>query len=367
MVMELKKFLASNMAEAIIKVKNELGSDAMIIQTRRVRKGGFLGIGSKLYVEVTAFKEEDDKSNHGKRVYQKAHDYEDANELKSELHGIKSTLEIVNKKLSSTQINANFPEPFGSVYIKLIENGMKSNEASSIVEDISQEMSSMEARDKEKISSALRKRFENMIKTERIKFVPPGKIIFVGPTGVGKTTTLAKIAAMIKIKEKQPLSIVTLDTYRIAAAQQLKTYADIMHIPFKVVYTPEEGGEISSKIPDEILLVDTAGRSQKNELKITEITSYIQNIDPDTVFLVVDATKKRDNLEDVVKRFSVVNPTHFILTKLDETTSLLGVIKALSDFNIPLSFITNGQNVPDDIMYADEVDIPSLMVKEVLE
>ena len=82
---------------------------------------------------------------------------------------------------------------------------------------------------------------------------------------------------------------------------------------------------------------------------------------------MVDATKKRDNLEDVVKRFSVVNPTHFILTKLDETTSLLGVIKALSDFNIPLSFITNGQNVPDDIMYADEVDIPSLMVKEVLE
>ena len=364
--MEMKKFLASNMAEAMIKVKNELGEDAVILQTRRVRRGGFLGIGSKKYVEVIALKNdrEHSKSTHN---FPDHRGNENVDELKLELSKIKNTLENVNKKLSSAKMGGNLREPFGSIYIKLIENGMKVDEASSIVNDISEKMSSAEAKDEKKLSSALKSHFEDMVKTEKVVFSSPKKVVFIGSTGVGKTTTLAKIAAMIKMKEKQPLTIVTLDTYRIAAAQQLKTYADIMHIPFKVAYTPDEAGEFSSKIKNEVLLVDTVGRSQKNEMKITEISSYVQKIGPDIVFLVIDATEKRKDIEDVIKRFSVTAPTHFILTKLDETSSVLGALKTLSEFSIPLSFITNGQNVPNDIMYADEMDIPSLVVEEVLK
>ncbi len=365
--MKLKKFLASNMAEAMIKVKNELGVDAVILQTRKVRKGGFLGIGSKTYVEVTAFKEEEDKKVHKPKKVQIVENRDISRDLKMELNGIKSTLEVVKEKLSSAKIGGNFPQPFEDIYLKMIENGMKSSEAFKIVDDISKNMSSVEAQDEEKLSNALKKHFEGLVKFERVEFTPSKRIMLIGPTGVGKTTTLAKIAAMIKMRERRSLTIVTLDTYRIAAAQQLKTYADIMHIPFKVIYTPEEAVEFSSSVKDDVLLIDTAGRSQKDEMKITEISSYVQKIDPDIVFLVIDATKKRDDMEDVIKNFSMARPTHFILTKLDETSSILGVVKALSSSSLPVSFITNGQNVPDDIMYADDVDIPSLMIKEVLK
>lgn len=365
--MELKKFLAANMAEAMIKVKNELGSDAVILQTRRVRRGGFLGIGSKVFVEVTAFREDDQSDHLRKKESTYFKESESTNELKSELSEIKSTLKSMNQRLSSAKISGNFSEPFEGIYDRLVEKGMKSEEASKIVTELSKNMSTVEAKNKEKLSAALRSHFEKMVKTEKVKFSPPKKAMLIGPTGVGKTTTLAKIAAMIKMKERQPLTIVTLDTYRIAAAQQMKTYADIMHIPFKVIYTPDEAFELSSKVKDEVLLIDTAGRSQKDEMKITEISSYVQKIKPDIVFLVVDATKKREDMEDVLRRFSVAAPTHFILTKVDETSSILGAVKALEEFSLPISFVTNGQNVPNDIINADEIDIPSLMIKEVLK
>ncbi len=362
--MELKRFMASNMAEAMIKVKNELGSDAVILQTRKIRKGGFFGIGGKIYVEVTAFKEEEN----GEKVYRSSaiSEYGISNDLKAELNGIKEVLKGVNEKLSTVQVGKNFPKPFDKIYTKLVENGIKAKEASAMIEDLTKRLPPREALEREKLSSALKDMFSKMVKTERITFESQKRVVLIGPTGVGKTTTLAKIAAMIRMKKRMPLMIVTLDTYRIAAAQQVKTYADIMRIPFKVIYTPDEAKELFDNVSDTLILVDSAGRSQKDEMKVTEIASYVQNMKPATVFLVIDATKKREDAEDVVKRFSIASPTHIILTKLDETSSVMGVVKAMSAFSLPFAFVTNGQNVPDDILYADEVDLPSLMVKEVL-
>lgn len=363
--MELKKFIASNMAEAIIKVKNELGSDAVILQTRRVKRGGFLGIGSKVYIEVTAMSDEH-KNESGSSQLHTVIANESSLQLKAELSDIKQTLKSVSEKLSSVHTSGKFPEPFESIHTKLMELGLKFSEATSIVEKMSQSMTPLEARDDEKISKALKMHFYGIIKTQRVAFTVPQKIVFVGPTGVGKTTTLAKIAAMLRIKEKLPLTILTLDTYRIAAAQQLKTYADIMHMPFKVVYTPQEAEEVSSNTKESLILVDTAGRSQKDEMKIGEISAYVRAIKPEVVFLTIDATKKRSDVEDVISRFAGIAPTHIILTKIDETSSVLGIMTSLGASKIPLSFVTNGQNVPEDIMYADELDISTLIVEEVL-
>ncbi len=363
---ELKKFIATNMAEAMIKVKNELGSDAIILQTRRVKRGGFLGIGSKVYIEVTAMNE--DKQNVPKPSQSRMTIANESSlQLKNELSDIKLALKSVNEKLSSVRRSGNFPEPFEHIHTKLIESGLSFSEATSIVEKTSQSMTPLEARDDEKISRALKMHFYGMVKTQRVAFSVPQKIIFVGPTGVGKTTTLAKIAAMLRIKEKLPLSILTLDTYRIAAAQQLKTYADIMHIPFKVIYTPQEAEEVSSSTNESLILMDTAGRSQKDAMKIEEISAYVRAIKPEMVFLTIDATKKRSDVEDVISHFMSIAPTHIIITKIDETSSLLGIMTSLANSKIPLSFVTNGQNVPEDIMYADELDISTLIVKEVLD
>jgi len=363
---KLKKILATNMAEAMIKAKNELGDDAVILQTRRVKRGGFLGIGAKAYVEITVMQEDAEKAP---KTYKSAQPLvrESISQLKAEMEDIRHTLKSVNDKLLSLHTSGRFPEPFGSIHSRLIEAGVYQSEAASIVEKVTQNMTPLEARDKMRLSKALKTNFDDMVKTERIDFNTLQKAILIGPTGVGKTTTLAKIAAMMKMKEKIPLTIVTLDTYRIAAAQQLKTYADIMHIPFKIVYTPQEAEEISSSIKDRFIIVDTAGRSQKNELKITETFSYVHSIKPNLIFLVIDATKKRSDVEDVIENFSLVKPTHVILTKLDETSSLVGIMEALKNSGLPLSFVTNGQNVPEDIMYADEINIPSLIVKELLQ
>jgi|UniRef100_A0A7V3RF88 flagellar biosynthesis protein FlhF len=360
--MELKKYTAPTMAEVMIRIKGELGDDAIIVQTRKVKRGGFLGIGSKAYVEVTAVKEDDKIEDRNKERYQAK-----SSSLEEELVQIKRDIKSVSDKLSEVNMTGLFPEPFEGIRIHLIELGMKPSEAFAMVNNLNKKMTVEDCENQAKLEFALKESLNGFIKCEKINFVSSQKAIFVGPTGVGKTTTIAKIAAKLSLKEKLPTLLLSLDTYRIAAAQQMKTYADIMHIPFDVIYTPQQANEVISSLGSKVVLIDTAGRSQRDELKISEVETYVKNIKTDFTFLVVDATKKRKDIEDIVLHFSQIGITHVILTKTDETVSLLGPIVALGKLNIPLAFITNGQNVPEDIIYACDFDLQNLLVKEVLE
>jgi len=196
--------------------------------------------------------------------------------------------------------------------------------------------------------------------------VTPGKcriVALVGPTGVGKTTTIAKLAANYRLKAKQRVGLITVDTYRIAAVEQLRTYADIIDLPMQVVSTPREMRDAVRKLDDlDLILMDTAGRSPKDEVKIQELKSFLTEAGADEVHLVLSAVAGSRTLCQTAERFAPVGTTSLLLTKLDESPSLGGVLPLLRRCDLPVSYITNGQNVPDDIETATSPRIAQLIL-----
>lgn len=189
------------------------------------------------------------------------------------------------------------------------------------------------------------------------------RIALVGPTGVGKTTTLAKIAANFLSNHSAKIGFITIDTYRIAAVEQLKVYGDIMNIPVEVVLSPEQLEHALLKMRDkDLVLIDTAGRSPQDKLCIEELVSFLR---PDLSIekhLVLSATTRENELFDAIQRFSVLGLDNTIITKIDECTSLGLLLDIQIREKIPFSYVTNGQRVPEDLIEADKETLTQLIM-----
>lgn len=177
---------------------------------------------------------------------------------------------------------------------------------------------------------------------------------FIGPTGVGKTTTLAKVAARYSIYQEQKVGLITLDTYRIGAVDQLRTYAEIMGLPLEVAMTPREFREALERLGDrDIILVDTAGRAPDNKAMLAETRGFLEVMPGGDVYLVLSSTTRRQDLLQAVERFRPLKYNHLIFTKLDETSCPGVVVTVTAAAGVPLAYITTGQDVPDDLEVAD--------------
>ncbi|MCM1538334.1 MAG: flagellar biosynthesis protein FlhF [bacterium] len=194
----------------------------------------------------------------------------------------------------------------------------------------------------------------------------PKVVYFIGPTGVGKTTTIAKIASRFCVEQKKKLALLTTDTYRIVAAEQLKTYADILEVPIRVIYSIEEMEHAFSDFRDyDYILVDTAGHSHYNEEQRQAIGQFIHAADDKVekeVYLVMSATTKYRDMISIADAYSEVTDYKLIFTKLDETTALGNLFNLRMRTNAELSYVTTGQNVPEDI----EPFNPQIVVKQLL-
>ena len=188
-------------------------------------------------------------------------------------------------------------------------------------------------------------------------------VALVGPTGVGKTTTIAKLAANHRLREKQRVGLITVDTYRIAAVEQLRTYADIIDLPMEVVSTPREMREAVARMTDlDLILMDTAGRSPRDDVKIQELKSMLAEAKPDEVHLVLSSVAGASSLAQTAEKFAGVGTTALLLTKLDEAASLGNLLPLLRTCRLPLSYLTNGQNVPDDIQVAAKRQVAQMVL-----
>ena len=207
----------------------------------------------------------------------------------------------------------------------------------------------------------LRTRLTRLVETSLrvcgpVKITPGGRrvVALIGPTGVGKTTTIAKLAANHRLREKQRVGLITVDTYRIAAVEQLRTYADIIDLPMKVVATPSEMREAMRDFDQmELVLIDTAGRSPRDDGKLQELRDFLAEAQADEVHLVLSAVGSRGSLIRAAERFKTVGATSLIMTKLDEAASLGVLLPLVQASQLPLSYVTNGQSVPDDIAIAE--------------
>lgn len=193
----------------------------------------------------------------------------------------------------------------------------------------------------------------------------PRVAALVGPTGVGKTTTLAKLAANFRLRQKLSVGLITVDTYRVAAVEQLRTYADIIDLPMEVVTTPREMRSAMERFAGlDLVLMDTAGRSPRDTVKVQELRAVLDEARPDEVHLVLSTTAGSRSLVTTAERFSGVGVTSVLLTKLDEATGLGHVLTLTRETGLPISYVTNGQNVPKDIAVADADLLASAMLAD---
>ena len=262
--------------------------------------------------------------------------------------------------------NLNF-KSLKLIYKKLIENETDEKYANSIINDIESSLKKESNLDSI-LSSVYQKIILKLGEPKTIDIGNRQKIIFfIGPTGVGKTTTIAKLASDLKLNQGKSLALMTADTYRIAAVEQLNTYASILDVPVDVIYTPSEMEEHVNGLSNyDVIMIDTAGRSHKNEeqrLEVIEMVENVRNMDADLdieVYLVLSITTKYKDLLEIADAYKEIADIRLLFTKLDETSTFGNILNLRLHTNAPLSYTTSGQNVPDDI---ETVDVQKLAKK----
>ncbi len=353
--MHIRTFRAANLQEALEQIRQQMGSEAAVLHTRQVRDGwmGWLG---RTYVEVTAGLRDDD-SVVSIAPASRCVDTRVAPDVEPR---------FVLKDVASLTDPA-LPLQLQAYQMELLAAGVDSDTvdrwlnttvsfASSMGEAVSGPMSAGTPWLEHLQRTVLRElRIGSPILTH------PGErrvVALVGPTGVGKTTTVAKLAAGFRIEARRRVGLLTIDTFRIAAVQQLKAYAEIMDLPMQVVERPDDMQPALDLLGDvDLVLIDTAGRSPKSDARIDQLVELLRSAQPDETHLVLNATSSAAATRLALKGFAPVRPTAAILTKLDEAPNTVGVLSALASSEqfsgIPLSYITNGQQVPDDIAPAE--------------
>lgn len=249
------------------------------------------------------------------------------------------------------------PQELFQLYADLIESEIPEELAREYVERIRATATAEDLADPAMVKAHVARLIESELSVRGPIQLEPGRrhiVALVGPTGVGKTTTIAKLAANFRLRDKRKVGLITVDTYRIAAVEQLRTYADIIDLPMQVVSSPREMREAAGRMSGmDLILMDTAGRSPRDEVKIHELKSFLEEAQATDVHLVLSAVTGANTLVRTAERFKVVGARGLILTKLDEATAIGNLLPLLRGGDFPLSYVTNGQNVPDDIEAAD--------------
>lgn len=374
--MIIKKYQAATETKAMLLVKEELGKDAIIMNIKHEKPRGLYRLFKKPIVEVTAAiddlqKEETTKARVNEftqalsrgdvildHLEPKVPVFEEHNSaIEDKLDTLQSMLE---KQMNKPEAKESKKEEsiFDIPCVKLIQNQFIENEvlpenAKRILEELESSITKDSSIDNV-LANVYQKIVLKLGNAEVINFETPCTkfVFFIGPTGVGKTTTIAKIASSMKLRSNLKVAMVTLDTYRIAAVEQLRTYANILNIPLSVVYSSDELEHIKREYAEyDIVLIDTAGRSHRNDEQVDDIHKMIE-LFPSTmreVYLVLSATTKYKDMVHITERYKKVSDYSLVFTKLDETVSVGNILNIRMLTQAPLSYITWGQNVPDDI------------------
>lgn len=381
--MIIKKFQADTETEAIILAKEELGKDAIVMNIKTVKPKGLYKFFKKSSVEITAAVDDNVSYNNGERIVAEIQKLQQSDpppvkekpvfmeEPKEFVRPNESAIEqrlndlqlLLEKQIKSNDIKVKTGEEVEEnekniaciqlIYNQLINNEVDEKYANQIISEIERNIKKDASVDNvlssiyQKIILKLGqpKVIEN--EEEQTKYV-----FFIGSTGVGKTTTIAKIASSLTIKQKKKVALVTSDTYRISAVEQLKTYANILSLPLKVVYNAEEMKEAKKDLQNfDIVLIDTAGRSHQNEEQKQDIIDLLQSIPEEEreCYLVLSATTKYSDLIKIAQSYKEFVDYSLIFTKLDETDCIGNIFNIKMLTGAELSYSTGGQNVPDDI------------------
>jgi len=350
--MQVKKYQARTIKEATAKVKDVLGHDAMIISTKKIE-----GSGKHNLFEITAIPPEDDISSEHSVLF---------GEVKSELMSIKEMLYLVNhcggfsEKLLLTPGILN-------IYARLIKNGVNDYYARLFLE----RTGVFNGHFDDGVNSVKEKVFKEIMQV--IKTKDPFNLgdnrrliaAFIGTTGVGKTTTIAKIAAQLILKAQKKVGLISIDAYRIGAMEQLKTYADILGIPcFRAFKKKDLLFALKRMEGKNVVLIDTAGQSHYDMSRIEELKKMMPGDMNISTHLLLNVATRESEMNKAAVNFSALNYLSYIFTKTDETERCGSIINQVMKLNLPISYITTGQKVPEDIERADKEKILKLLLSK---
>jgi len=396
--MRVKRYVVDSMPDALQRIRADLGKDAIIINTKNIKTGGFLGLFSKKQIEVIAAADVNKGStpkpaplmakseimdtlpeqgvkkdfSKGQQVY----------DLKSVVTRKVSLMETEVPKVSPQQED----EPGSPFPLNQGSNGSKHTDLMILRQRLQEQ--EVEQHLIEQIISTVQTRYSSVLLQNEQSQIQHAKLVieeilhsnqkkqnlignetrfvkFFGPTGVGKTTTIAKLAAEGVLKNKRKVGFITTDTYRIGAVDQLRTYANILNIPLEVVFQPKEMGEAIEKLSDcNLILMDTAGRNYRHKEYANELVKYFPNMEGAENYLVLSLTSKNKDMIEIVENFKPISIDKLIFTKADETTSYGSILNMVWRYRFSLSYLTTGQNVPDDIRVAAPGKITNLILGE---
>lgn len=373
--MSTKSYRAGSMREALALVRRDLGGEAVILGTREIRRRGFLGWGRRELVEVIAARDTPPSAPRRRatgsgsareRAGVPSPAVEPPDGLNAELRRLHELVEELSRQGRIDHLLPEVPVELVPTYSTLVEAEVPEALARRLVRNVAERLEPDETGRPEAVRQALREAVEACLPiAPPIPAVPGTRrvVALVGPTGVGKTTTVAKLAANFKLAQGLRVGLVTVDTYRIAAIEQLRTYAEIIALPLAVANDPGEmRAAIESLGEVDLVLIDTAGRSPRDEVRIRELADFLAKARPDEVHLVLSTTGGERSLRAAVERFAIVHADRLILTKLDEADGLGGVLAVIGQADRPVSYLTTGQAVPDDIEPADRRRLARLIL-----
>lgn len=423
--MIIKKFQAKTETEAIMLAKADLGKDAIVMNIKTIKPKGLFKIFRKTQVEVTAAVDEanekeknreaktDSKvsSQFNAKIDEKLHperkkeddEVKEAKELEEKLNSLAKLLEeqIESQKKEEKKQSAAATKEVKEEALKDAgekETGTDNTEGEEVSKKDSLKNKSIDLiidqlTDNEVTYTYAKQIIDEITHTGNIRTLDdmlvcvyqkiilklgqmkpisfdeddkkPKVIFFIGPTGVGKTTTIAKLSSKLILEEKKKIAILTADTYRIAAVEQVKTYANILSIPVEVVYEIKDLDVILPRYKEyDYILVDTAGRSHKNKEQVDDLKKLFEAFSKYSIltYLVLSATTKYRDLKKITSLYEDISEYSLIFTKLDETDAVGNILNIKLDTGMPLSYVSYGQNVPDDI----EIMSAQIIAKQVL-
>jgi flagellar biosynthesis protein FlhF len=397
--MKIKKYIVKNLDDAISRIKKDLGPNAYILSQKKIVRKGALNLSNMELVEVTAAVDDsrpkqdnisasllNKKYNYvnppkedGEELLEqarRARELRDAREIPSppavDFSGIKSELQPLTKEVaelksllrkSTAEFEGltefkEFNGIFMELFLDLVESGVERKLAGRLINTLQYQIDADNITDQ----NLVRKKLFNILTTSISVPAPlrleQGKrriVVMVGPTGSGKTTTIAKLSSYFKLMEAKKVALLSIDSYRIGAEAHLRTYAEILDIPFYAIYNERDLRFRIDKLNDfELIFIDTTGRSPNDKQGLLIMEKHLSTLPPEEkeVFLTVSASTRSQDLYLIYEKYSIFNPDKFIFTKIDETSSLGNLFNLKMKTDIPTAYFTTGQKVPEDIEIA---------------
>ncbi len=425
--MNLKRYRVNNIQEALQQIKKDLGPDAIIVSTRQVKESsGKFGLFGKTMLEVTAAKDKKSSQPASKKPAAKASPAPAANpygiptppekpkaaaplvapqtassseetrrmllplqeeiqelkdmiksmerpptenravvQLQQEVSEVRSMVQTLAAQTSQLR-NEDFPENLVVLFQQMVFAGLEEKFAKRLIQEAQKSIPAEELNNFPYVKIFIARMMMKIVKTTK-GIEKNGRkqriVALIGPTGVGKTTTSAKIASEQVLKYKRKVALLTIDTFRIGAVEQLRAYAKIMNIPFEVVANKAELNRIAAKYSDfDVILIDTGGRSQRDEAQMYELREMLD--DPGRIdnYLVLSATTKDNEISEITRKFGELPLDGVIFTKLDESTTYGCIFNHAIRFKKPVAFLTTGQKVPEDIEVASKERLVDLLL-----